>query len=558
MANYDVVILAFRNISLTDPPRSLLTATIPVRGKPIIEWVIDAVRSSSRISSIIVVGPEDLDLLLCMRFVVKRFSTLSTTFQNLSKTDEASPVGAPKRRYILLPCETIFITAPVIDKIISMFEADPPDIAIPAILPERLGRFPSMAKSILRYEGKTLVPGTFVIAKNITFISSAFRKLIEFHKERDLVPGSGDPGLLIASMEEQKAIRSEIRFKFIVTEEISVAQFLQNQEDLNIALRALPKPYLPSFSKIKLIFNSNSGMDIPLPGFLKKTFSKFSQSKMSFSTFDECRRKIMFYLGELGIKAEAVEVKDTEHARNIARQCVKSHYDLVIISGGDGTINAIVNELVHSPTTLGIIPLGTVNVFAQSLEIPSELRAACQVIARGKTRTIDLGKANDRYFTSLAGIGFDAYVIRSVDSRLKRTIGIGAYVLSGIFNLFKYHFRTMRIKIDNQPVKRTGYLTIIGNSKYYGAKMLIYPKSKMDDGLLDIVIFKSHNFLKFFFYIWRLHKGNLIDLPHIEFFQGKHISIESHGNHLVHIDGELLGRTPVDITVVPSALRVVC
>jgi diacylglycerol kinase (ATP) len=559
MANYEVIILAFRNISLSDPPRNTLAATIPVRGKPMIEWVLDSVRSSSRVSSIMVVGPEELDSLLCMKFVNKRFSTMSATVENLTKvTSDTSLGSSSKHRYIILPCETIFITTRVLDKIISVFEADPPDIAIPAIAPERLGRFQSMVKSTLRHEGKTLVPGTFIIAKNVTFITAAFRKLIELHKERDLLSNSGDLGLTIPFIEEQKVTRTEIRFKFIITEEVSVAQFIQNQDDLNIADRLLPKPYLPSFSKIKLILNSSSGPDIRVPTLLKKIIPKLLRSRVSIGSFDEVKRRIVFYLNEVGIKAEPIEVKDTEHAKTIARQCVESHYDLVIAAGGDGTINAIVNELAYTSTTLGIIPLGTVNGLAQSLDIPSELRAACQIISRGKIRTIDLGKTNGLFFTTLAGIGFDAYVIRIVDSRLKKALGIGAYILTGIINLMKYHFKTIRMKIDDEQVKRTGYLVIIGNSKYYGAKVIISPQAKMDDGLLDVVVFKSHNFLRIMSYLWRLHKGNLIDLPDVEYFQGKNIYIESHGNHFVHSDGEPLGYTPVNISIAPSALKVAC
>ncbi len=558
MIRYEAIVLAFRNISVNDPPRLSLSAITSVHGKPLIEWVIDALRSSSRINSITVIGPEELDQLLCMRFTNRRIPTLSDAFDFfLQVARDILTKSESKSRYIIIPCEAIFISAPVFDKIIAAFETERPDIAIPAILPERLGRYQSMIKSTVRHEGKTIVPGIIAIAKNVSYISVAFRKLTELHRERDLLRDSGYTLPLITTIEEQLGLRTDIRFKYIETEDISIGQFIQSQDDLNIATKVLPKPYIPPFSKVKVIINPHATAGNKIHS-MQNIFGKSSRPIDCYSSLDDYRRRITFYLSEIGITTEIVVTESTEQAYKIASQCAENHYDLVIAAGGDGTINAIINGIAGSGTTLGIIPSGTINVLALLLDIPTELRAACQVINRGKVRTIDLGKANGRYFSSLLGIGFDAYTIRTANSKLKKIIGGTVYILTGFFNLLRYHFKTIHLFIDGDMIQHTGFLVVIGNGKYYSPHIIISSNAKMDDGLLDIIIFKSRNLLRFITYFWRLHIGNLTDLPDVVHYQGKHIIVEKNGNHFVHIDGEIFGHTPVDITVVPSSLRVVC
>lgn len=558
MIRYEAIVLAFRNIIANDPPRLSLSAMTNVHGKPLIEWVIDALRSSSRINSITVIGPQELDQLLCMRFTYRRIPTLAEAFDFfLQVARDILTKSEPKSRYIIIPCEAIFISAPVFDKIITSFETEHPDIAIPSIIPERLGRYQSMIKSTVRHEGKTIVPGIFAIAKNVVYISVAFRKLTELHRERDLLRDSGYALQLITTIEEQLGLRTDIRFKFIESEDISVAQFIQNQDDLSIATKVLPKPFFPPFTKVKVIIN-------PYVTAYNQTHSlqnisgKSSQPFDLYNSLDDYQRRIRFYLSEIGIKTEILVVESAEQAYKNASQCAQNRYDLVIAVGSDTTINAIINGLAGSGTTLGIFPSGTFNILALLMDMPTELRAACQVIRRGKVRAIDLGKANGHYFSSLLGIGLDAYPIRVANSKLTRIIGGTAYILRGFFNLLRYHFNTIHLSIDGDIIQHTGFLVVIGNGKYYSPHINISPYTKLDDGLLDIVIFKSRNLLRLITYFWRLPIENLTDLPDVEHYQGKHIVIEQDGNHLMHIDGEVFGHVPVDITIMPSSLKVLC
>lgn len=557
MAKYEAVILAYRNMVISEPPRTSLTAMIPVHGKPMVEWVIDALRSSSRITSITVIGPNELDSLLCMRYAERRIATLTAAFDLFLQLARDMLTQAEfHNRYIIIPCEAIFISAPVIDKIITRFEATRPDIAIPSLSAERLGKIQSI-KSTFRYEGKSIIPGIFAIAKSIQFLSAAIRRLSEVNRERDLLRNSNYIQPLMSTVEDKAGLHADIDFKFLESDDLSVAQFVSNQDDLNFAIRTLPKPFIPTFSKVKLIINPHSAAGTQIPRAMQNMLRKYSLSSELPTTIEDYVRRIHFYLNELGIHIETVVTQNATNAYKIAQQCAENKYDLVIAAGGDGTINAVINGIACSDTALGIIPLGTVNVLALLMNIPSELRSACQLIGRGKIRTVDLGKANGRFFSSLLGVGFDAYTIHMVNSKLRRIIGGAAYIITGIFNLIRYQFKTIRLTIDNQQIKRSGYLVVVGNGKYYSASMVISPQAKMDDGFLDVVIFKSHNFFRLITYFWKLRTGNLTDLPDVEYHQGKHISIAREGNHFIHVDGEVFGHTPVDITICTSALKIV-
>src|SRR3989338_10148813 len=114
-------------------------------------------------------------------------------------------------------------------------------------------------------------------------------------------------------------------------------------------------------------------------------------------------------------------------------------YDVIIAAGGDGTINEVVNGIAKSKTKLGILPIGTTNVFAKEMKIPSKLLDACKLITNGKSRKIDLGKANDHYFLQWAGIGFDASVLAEVQPLLKKFLGIGAYTIAACRKLISYN-----------------------------------------------------------------------------------------------------------------------
>lgn len=301
--------------------------------------------------------------------------------------------------------------------------------------------------------------------------------------------------------------------------------------------------------KIKLIFNPQSGS-----GPMRAENPTLTQAKIQSPQV--YLRRILGALRAQGLNAEVLLTLSPSAATAAARHCAKSGYDLVIAVGGDGTINAVINGLAGSRTALGVIPAGTVNLFCLQMNIPLDLDEACRRLARGRRITIDLGRVNGRYFTCMAGVGFDAFVIKTTDWRLKRLTGAFAYLVAGIAAFFLYPFRQVWVRIDGQPEPLRGYLVIAGNVKYYGGNMVLLPRADLQDGKLDVCIFKRRSFLNFLGYLWGLQQGALDKFLDVAYLQCRRVTVLNRRQYL-QLDGEYIGHLPVDIEVVPQALRVV-
>jgi diacylglycerol kinase family enzyme len=214
--------------------------------------------------------------------------------------------------------------------------------------------------------------------------------------------------------------------------------------------------------------------------------------------------------------------------------------DLVVAAGGDGTINEVINGL--NGNTLGILPLGTVNVFAQQLGIPARLAAAWRILTSGRPRSIDLGCAawagQRRYFVQLAGVGFDARAVRAASWELKKKIGPLAYVWAGLRELGK-----------------PGPAIFIGNGRYYGGKFPLFPDAQLDDGRLDVCIFDRLGLAQLLRHGPAIPGGRHIRHRGVEYFQTDRFECREH--QPFELDGEDAGDGPVTFTVQPRALRVV-
>lgn len=312
------------------------------------------------------------------------------------------------------------------------------------------------------------------------------------------------------------------------------------------------------FKKIKVVINPGSGRGAKLPGFLARLIGVKSRKTDTSKNSDSYQNQILNSLRKFGLNPDISLSYSSREATEIARRCTREGYDLVIAAGGDGTINSIINGLSESETALGVIPLGTLNLFALQFNIPLEIPVACEMIAKGTLRTIDLGVMNGRFFSIVCGIGFDAYVISRASKALKRKLGAGAYIITGIKSLLKYRFRSIHFLLDDKPPIHTDYIVIISNGKYYSSNMFISDKASPNDGLLDVIGFQKRNSLSILRYIWELKGGNLTELPDVEYFQAQNIRLLPHGHHKIHLDGEPIGYTPALVSVAPSAIRIVC
>lgn len=248
-------------------------------------------------------------------------------------------------------------------------------------------------------------------------------------------------------------------------------------------------------------------------------------------------------------------------AIDIAKKAAKSgKYDVIVASGGDGTVNEVVNGIMLSGRSkkqmFGIIPLGTENVLAQETHIPFDSFKAAQLIINRKTMKMDIGLAGKRYFVLMAGIGFDAHVSTKVQPLLKKLIGSAAYPIAAWNELFKYRHSDITVMMDDGK-KVKGSFVVIGNTKLYGAKLKITPHADIHDGLLDVCVFKGKDLLSFMRYALGTITKQHLRFSDIEYHHAKNISISSKPKVLCHVDCELIGYTPLKVKIVPKAINLI-
>ncbi|MGO8671928.1 MAG: diacylglycerol/lipid kinase family protein [Capsulimonadaceae bacterium] len=264
---------------------------------------------------------------------------------------------------------------------------------------------------------------------------------------------------------------------------------------------------------------------------------------------------------------EIVVTTQAGDALAAARDAAESgSVEAVIVVGGDGTVNEAINGLIAggggdaAPIPLGIVPLGTQNVLAHELGIPTgHLLAAGDVIERRRTRTIDAGVANSRCFTLMAGFGFDGAVVREVGRPIKELMGPAAYAFATIGALAKYHSTTVRLVIDDEPATTQAYLVVVANASSYAYRQIkLAPFASVDDGWLDVCVFERapSDRVGFITQAAAVLAGRHLRDPRVRYYRARRVQLDSYPAISGQLDGDLFEHTPVAIRVLPRALSV--
>jgi diacylglycerol kinase (ATP) len=242
-------------------------------------------------------------------------------------------------------------------------------------------------------------------------------------------------------------------------------------------------------------------------------------------------------------------------AEILARHVVQEGFEKIVAAGGDGTIHEVVNGLANSTATLGLLPIGTVNVFAMELGLPSNNLDFCWDIIQGDhTRLVDLPSANEKYFVQLAGVGLDAQVVKETSARLKRNFGPLSYLISAAQVASR---RPPRLFIESEDTSvEEGSFVLVGNGRRYGGPFPFFKQAVIDDGLLDVVVFKQLGYLEIIKYLQDVFFSSEIRLPEVEYFQTRALRVTSEQHVPVELDGELVGACPVEFQMRERALRV--
>lgn len=232
-------------------------------------------------------------------------------------------------------------------------------------------------------------------------------------------------------------------------------------------------------------------------------------------------------------------------------------YDCIIASGGDGTLNHVINAMIKNNINIpiGILPAGTANDFANHLNIPKNLIDACNVISNGKTIEFDLGKINDRYFVNVAAAGLLTDVSQKININIKNTLGKMAYYLKGIEQIPNFRTIPVRIKYENKEINEMLFLFVILNGATAGGFKLA-PDSNAFDGNLNLVAIKACNVVDLFNLFIKMLMGEHLGDNNIIYLKGKNFVIECDDNPDTDIDGEAGPKFPLNVRLSDKKIRV--
>jgi len=271
----------------------------------------------------------------------------------------------------------------------------------------------------------------------------------------------------------------------------------------------------------------------------------------------------VFYLKQQNINPHVVVSQYPGHAMELAKQADLNQYQGIIAVGGDGTLFEIINGLLKNHDSisipLGQIPVGTGNSFIKDLNINNE-KDALQKIAAKKTRKIDVGyfKCPDHefYFINLLGFGFVSNVAYSANKY--KFLGSLSYIIGVFEQVIKLKAYPLEITIDGTVYQRNNIFVEICNSTKTGGDMIMAPDAKIDDGFLDVILLNDISRAKLLNTFPKIFKGEHIHIPEAEVFKARNIIAKTETPQILTPDGEILGTTPIEVTILNQKISMFC
>lgn len=230
--------------------------------------------------------------------------------------------------------------------------------------------------------------------------------------------------------------------------------------------------------------------------------------------------------------------------------------DLVVVGGGDGTMSAALPGLLEAGLPLGILPLGTANNLARTLDIPAKLGEACDVIAAGHRRRIDVGRVNDRPFLTTASLGLSVRITEELSSESKRRWGPLAYVVTAFRSLGDARAFHAEIAYEGKVLRRRVVQIVVGNGRYYGSGLAVARDACIDDGRLDLYVIGPQPRWRMILLAPALKRGSHGEKPNVLAIGAKELTITTRHPHDIDVDGEIGAATPAAFSVMERALEV--
>jgi diacylglycerol kinase (ATP) len=262
-------------------------------------------------------------------------------------------------------------------------------------------------------------------------------------------------------------------------------------------------------------------------------------------------------LDRVGLEASIHVTERGGHARDLAAAAAAEGSELVIVWGGDGTLNEAGSALVGTSTALALVPAGSGNGFAAALGVPREPSSAIETALNGQTRHIDVGIVNGRPFLNVAGIGFDAWIAELFNTRARGSRGRWPYFVIGVREGCRYCCRDYELTLDGDTLRTRAMLIAFANGREYGVGARIAPAARLDDGWLDVTIVEDRPLLSRFCDTRYLLTGAIARAPGVRTRRVRHASIGSDGPMQYHLDGEpAVSVNRLEVSILPGALKV--
>ncbi len=281
----------------------------------------------------------------------------------------------------------------------------------------------------------------------------------------------------------------------------------------------------------------------------------------------ERAQRCLSYVKALGSQWSVKFTTCAGDARRLAANAVREGCDVVVAAGGDGTLNEVLNGLGDVPdafarTRLGVVPLGTVNVFAKEIGVPLSFERSLEILTRGRETTVDLPEAAfqrdgvtvRRYFAQMAGAGLDSKAIELVSWEQKRRFGPVAYMLAGLKAL---RMELPDVVVSTGTESASGKLILVGNGRFYGGRFSIFPLADLRDGLLDVSVFPKVSLEAIVRCGWGLFTDKLHQRGGVKHLKGSQITVSSAAPVWLELEGENVGHLPATLKVNRHALRII-
>lgn len=280
-------------------------------------------------------------------------------------------------------------------------------------------------------------------------------------------------------------------------------------------------------------------------------------SRTGRRAFQQARGRLL----ELGVPLASVHpVHDAAELPDAVAAAVTDGCDLVVLGGGDGTISASVGGLIGTKAVLGVLPLGTANDFARTLEIPNDLDGACEAIANGQVVDVDLGIADDHYFVNVASLGMSVAVTHALTPGLKRRLGSLAYpvaTLRAYRGHEPFHAELEFPAGDHPTVSVDRALQVaVGNGRYYGGGNVLSPDADIDDHSLDVYVIAQGGFLDHLAIASSFRSGSFVEHPLVTHVQTREVLVRTTPTQHINVDGEVSTSTPERFRMDANALHV--